>query len=170
VLHLGLDRLLEPLAHGGFKAVIPFEKAIASWAAALGKARRPGPALDRIHRELQALRTALELQPAATPPLSDTVACQVFGVLQSMEAGGRWRKAPPTQVFRLYCLQNLTAQQIARQLGCAKSLVVLRLAALQKKLGRPPSELRAYAAQFEQIESSLRDPRARHVHRRGLTG
>lgn len=99
-------------------------------------------------------------------PVSEDVARQVFALIRELEIEGRWRKAPILQVFRLYCMEGLTAKQVARRCGCAKSLVILRLKALRKKTGREPAQLRNFSAHFEKIEDSLRDSRSSRIDRR----
>ena len=76
------------------------------------------------------------------------------------------RKAPVSQMFRLYYLEGFSRAEVARRGGWAESLVTLRLQAIEKKLGRKPVELRELSPEFERIEESLSDPRARHIHRR----
>ncbi len=44
---------------------------------------------------------------------------------------------------------------------------VTRLKLLRQNLGRHPAELRHYSTQFERIEESLSDPRARNTYRKG---
>jgi len=118
-----------------------------------------------VHREIAAVRRKFgELRdaPAAVP---ESVARQVFALVHELETEGRWRKAPMLRVFRLYCVEGLPAVKIARQCRCSKSLVLLRLKRLRTKLGRNPAELRQMSSQFEEIEASLKDDRARRIHR-----
>ena len=70
-------------------------------------------------------------------------------------------------VFLLYCAEGLSPIEIARTCHCTKGLIFIRLRWLRAKLGRDPAELRQYSAQFESIEKSLSDPRARNIYRKG---
>jgi transposase-like protein len=119
-----------------------------------------------LHGKLDAIRKDLGEMRGAAAAVPDSVARGVFAVVHSLESEGRWRKAPMLQVFRLYCIEGLTATKTARRCGCSKSLVTLRLRLLQEKLGRDPAELRQMSSQFEEIEDSLGDPRAKRINRR----
>ncbi len=158
-----LSRLLRFLPHRRFKAVDSLDSVLRSW--------RPPPAaleaeaLALVRYELKALRGELQVGPRASEPLPDDVAGQLFASIQNLESHNRWRKAPVLQVFRLYCLEGLPAEQVAKRCGCAKSLVVERLRQLRQKLGRNPAELRAYSSQFERLEDALSDSRARRIYR-----
>jgi hypothetical protein len=57
--------------------------------------------------------------------------------------------------------------EVARRCGCFRSLVFDRLRQLRRTLGRDPAELRQFSSQFEEIEDSLRDPRAKRIYREG---
>ena len=70
-------------------------------------------------------------------------------------------------VFRLYCMEGLSAAQIARKCKCSRPIVFIRLKLLRRKLGCDPADLRQYSAHFENIEESLADSRARRVYRKG---
>jgi hypothetical protein len=100
-------------------------------------------------------------------PVPESVARQVFALVHELETDGRRLKAPIMRVFRLYCMDGLTAVNVARRCGCSKSLVLLRLKQLRTKLGRDPAELRQFSSHFEQIEASLSDPRAKRIYRKG---
>lgn len=98
----------------------------------------------------------------------EDVARQLFALIRELDIKGRWRKAPILQVFRLYCMEILSRDEVARHLGCARSLISLRLKQIEKKLGRKPTELRQLSSHFERIEDSLSDSRARKIRRSGL--
>ncbi|HTY88822.1 MAG TPA: hypothetical protein VMB80_15260 [Candidatus Acidoferrum sp.] len=101
-------------------------------------------------------------------PATEDVARQVFALVKELEEDGRWRKASILRVFQLYCVECLPVIKVARWCGCSKSLVFVRLKQLRQKLGRDPAELRQLSSQFEQIEDSIRDPRAEGIYRKGL--
>ena len=103
--------------------------------------------------------------PAGQAP--DEVARQLFALVEELEAEGKWRKAPVTKVFHLYCVKGLSRAEVAKGCGCVPALVTLRLKLIEKKLGRKPIELRQLSPQFEQIEDSLSDPRAKNIYRKG---
>ena len=73
------------------------------------------------------------------------------------------KKAQPSLVLRLYCVENWEPDKIAKELKCSRALVYSRLKALAKKLGQSPNQLREFSAHFERIADSLSDSRARHA-------
>ena len=120
---------------------------------------------------LRSVRAPGELFARFTPEPKDSVgedvARQTIALAKALNSAQRFRKAPLYTVFLLYCAEELSAEQIARRCGCARSVVFTRLKLLRQKLGRHPAELRQYAAHFESIEQSLSDPRARNIYRKG---
>jgi len=124
------------------------------------------------HGTLTASKTAGELfspfLAEATVPATDDEARRLFALLKELDAETNVRKAPVSQVFRLYCLEQLSRTAVAKRCGCVESLITLRLKAIEKKLGRHPMELRQLSPQFERIEDSLSDPRAKHIHRKNV--
>lgn len=169
--HVALSSMLRAEGRLELTRTASLEPVLAGWVERAVRPRQDADYLRRLHEELAGLRRELSRRPIpaedAPEPVSDEVARQVFALVKELGEGDRCRKAPILQVFRLYCLESLPAAQVARRCGCAKSLVVLRLGELRRKLGRDPAELRPMSAQFERIEGSLSDSRARSVFRRG---
>jgi hypothetical protein len=120
---------------------------------------------------LEARKTAGELFSGLLrerqEPMGDESARGLFALVKQLDSENPVRKAPIIQVFRLYCVDGLSRAEVARRCGCVESLVTLRLHAIEKKLGRKPSELRLISSQFERIEDSLSDSRAREIYRVG---
>lgn len=118
---------------------------------------------------LQAVRRPGELFARFTPEPSEALeegaARQAFALVKALDAAQPARKASLYTVFRLYCVEGLTVEQVARQCRCARSLVFLRLGVLRQKLGGDPRQLRQYSSHFERIEDSLAEPRARRINR-----
>ena len=104
--------------------------------------------------------------PGAAEALEEDAARKAFALVKALDAEQPARKASLYTVFRLYCVEAKTVEQVARQCRCARSLVFLRLGALRRKLGRDPRQLRQYSGHFERIEESLAEPRARRIYRR----
>lgn len=138
---------------------------LAEWTARISHRGDTGRILRSIHRQLAFTRKSFVDLRQRAEPLSDDVARQVFAVIKQLEQSPSTRKAPLVQVFRLYCLENLSAEEVARECGCSKALIVLRMKELERRLGRKPSQLRGISSQFEQMEESLSDPRARRIRR-----
>jgi len=111
---------------------------------------------------LLATKTPGELFAKFVPEekLPEDAALRAFAVLKSMDTDQPMRKAPVFTVFRLYCMENLSAEQVAKRLHCSKATILNRTAIIREKTGTDPENLRAYSAQFTRIEQSLSDSRA----------
>lgn len=103
--------------------------------------------------------------PQPTEAVDESTARNAFALVKALDSEQPVSKASVYTVFRLYCMEGLNAVQVARKCLCARSLVFTKLKLLCKKLGTHPRTLRQYSGQFERIEESLADPRARRVHR-----
>jgi hypothetical protein len=165
--HLDLSSLLHPHRSGRFTATASAEARLGTSLKSITRARAADPALARIDRSLAALRKNLAGSSPPQEPPDESVARQAFALVKALDSRQPARKAPVYTVFRLYCVDGLTVRQIAKHCCCARSLVFTRLNWLRKKLGRNPAELRPCSAQFESIEDSLSDPRARRICRKG---
>jgi len=104
--------------------------------------------------------------PQPKEPQDDDTARRAFAAIKALDCRQGARKVGLYTVFRLYCVDCLSASQIARKCGSARSIIYGRLAELRQKLGRDPAQLRQYSAHFERIEESLSDPRAKRIHRK----
>ena len=104
--------------------------------------------------------------PHGKDPVPEDTARQLFALAKTLDTGNPKHKAQPSAVLRLYCVDGLEPNQIARELSCARSLVYARLSLLAQKLGRPPAELRQYSSHFQSIEASLSDSRAKRIQRK----
>ena len=105
-------------------------------------------------------------QPGETVDAS--AARQAFALLTKLEGGRSGRSPTVLTVFRLYCIEELSAEQIARKCGCSKPTVLSRLKVIRQETGLPPATLRRFSAQFDQLEDEVSEPRARRIHRRNL--
>jgi hypothetical protein len=98
-------------------------------------------------------------------PVEET-ARQAFAMVKALDAKEPQREASLLTVFRLYCVEGLSAEVTAQRCGCSKGTILNRLNQIRRRIGVDPGKLRAYSAQFEAIEKSLSDDRARRIHRR----
>jgi len=158
---LALEECLVPGASGGFEAVCDLQPMLREWEARACPAGKSREALRILRREIAGLAARAE----GAEPCTDATAAQALALIQQLETQTRWRKASVLQVFRLYCLEALSASQVARRCGCSKTLVVRRLRFLRQKLGRDPVELRSVSSHVEAMEDSLSDSRARRIRR-----
>lgn len=164
-LGLTLAGLVELQPGGDLRLTQPLEPLLAPWRSRLAARGEIETVLHRLQREIAAARREFGHPPAPVQPLPDEDALRLFALVRELEDTGGARKAPLLQVFRLYCLEGLPAEGVAKRCGCSKALIIQRLHQLRRKLGRNPAELRPFASQFEAIEASVSDPRARSLDR-----
>jgi hypothetical protein len=102
---------------------------------------------------------------APPDPGAEETARKVLAVSDSLDLVEAVRKAELARVFRLYCKEALSAREVAKRCKCSRSTVMVRLGQLKRKLGCEPRRLRGLAGTFDAIEASLKDSRARRIHR-----
>ena len=119
---------------------------------------------------LQSVKTPGELFAQFTPQpkeaVSEDVARQAFALIQQLDAGGRREPPAVLTVFRLYCMEEMTSDQIAQKCRCSKGTVISRLKLIRAKTGVDPEDFRRLSSHFEKIEEDLTDSRAERVHRK----
>ena len=119
---------------------------------------------------LQPLATPGELFARFTPdPKSEPgedVARQAFALVEQLDNDADPKAPTPLSVFRLYCVEGLSAGKIARRLRCSKPTVLRRLKLIEKRIGVAPEKLRCYSGHLERFEGEARDHRARDIRQR----
>jgi hypothetical protein len=118
---------------------------------------------------LRARKTGGELFSALLPPPGDECtienARKLYALMLACHTEQGWREAPIKSVFDLYCKSGFSAQAVALKLQCSKATIINRLGTLRQRTGVSADRLRDYKPFFEQIETSLTDPRARRIRR-----
>jgi len=71
-------------------------------------------------------------------------------------------------VFRLYCIEAMSAAQIARKPGFSRATVYRRLETIRAKTGMAPRKLRRLSPHLAKLEDQIADSRASHIHRKRL--
>lgn len=103
------------------------------------------------------------------PPESTTpeVARAAFALLEKLDTGRR--RPPPSipKVFRLYCLDSLSAAEVARQCHCSKAAIIRRLNFIRRQTGLRPALLRNLAPQPPSLDDLTPNPKA-NASRRNL--
>jgi hypothetical protein len=105
-------------------------------------------------------------QPAADSGCSDEDARRVLALVKRIGIEDERYGQSLVTVFRLYCLEHLSAGEIARRCSCSKATIINRLARLEQHLGTTLINLRAMAADFDRLDKRQEDWRARQIHRR----
>jgi hypothetical protein len=72
----------------------------------------------------------------------------------------------PLTIFRLYCMECLSANEVAKRVKCSKATVISRLKFIQQKTGASPATLRQISSHLDTPLAA--DSRARHIHRKNL--
>ncbi len=146
--------------------------------AVLGRLKGAGAALFDLEShvvllpsgKLQAKKNPMELfaafLPGASGPAPEEVARQVFAMVKALDTERVVRKAPVLTVFRLYFAEGLSRAEVAKRCGCVASLITDRLKQIERRLGKTRDQLRVISPQFEKIEDSLSDSRARRIYRK----
>lgn len=135
--------------------------------ASLAQAGSSDRAFELVRREIAALRGDLAAARSPAEPLPEDAARQAFALVKALDSETGIRRGSVYTVFRLYCLEGLSAEQVAKRCGCSKGTVINRLRRIERQTGLKPDRLRVHSGQFEAIEESLSDSRARRIHRRG---
>src|SRR5438270_7027859 len=75
--------------------------------------------------------------PRASP--SEQIARAAFALLEKLDSGRR--RPPPSipKVIRLYCIEGLSAAEVARKCRCSKAAVIRRLNLIRQKTGISPA-------------------------------
>jgi hypothetical protein len=68
-------------------------------------------------------------------------------------------------VFRLYCVEGLSASAVAAKCGVSKTSVMRRLSTIRAATGASPEQLRRLSPHVGKLEENLSDPRARRLRR-----
>jgi predicted DNA-binding protein (UPF0251 family) len=71
-------------------------------------------------------------------------------------------------LFRLYCIEGLTAAQAARKCKCSRATIYRRLEEIRTRTGVHPDQLKRLSPHLARLEESISDPRASHINRKRL--
>jgi len=164
---LALSATLEAEPGGRFRLKESIEPLLAEWARRMSGSRE-NTAIEGIRRELAAMRKGLADRPAPQEPPDENVARQAFALVQRLDTEQPLR--PPTllTVFRLYCVEDLSAGRIARKLRCSKPTILRRLARIRARTGVDPRDLRRLSPHLGKLEDDITDSRAKHIHRKSF--
>jgi hypothetical protein len=123
------------------------------------------------HGSLQSRVTPGQLfarfNPQSTEPDED-VAQRAFALVQQFDSEQPLKSPTVLTVFRLYCIEALSAGRIARKFRCSKPTVLRRLELIKAKTGVNPDNLRTLSPHLSRLEEEMDDPRARRIHRKRM--
>jgi hypothetical protein len=78
------------------------------------------------------------------PSITSDVAVAAFVLLEKLDPGPRLPPPSISKVFRLYCIEGLSAAQVADRCGCSKAAIIRRLNLIRHKTGLSPRLLRKH--------------------------
>jgi hypothetical protein len=168
--HLVLSKVIPILPTPPATLIGQVRQLLAPFTKRLAEPRDNATVLQRIERDISAMRRQVRQEPelSTNEPLPEDAARRAFALVQQLDPESRMKAPSVLTVFRLYCMEELTADQIARKSGCSKATVVSRLHLIRRKTGVDPASLRRFSSQFEKIEQDVSDSRAEHIHRKRL--
>ncbi|MDR3458069.1 MAG: hypothetical protein P4N60_11525 [Verrucomicrobiae bacterium] len=113
----------------------------------------------------QVLSSVIVEHPAS---VSEDVARAAFALLVKLDARGKQKSPTPMTVFRLYCIEGLSADQVAAKCRCAKGTVMSRLRFIEQVTHTKPEQFRAMSGHLQRIADDYDSSGAREIYRRGL--
>jgi hypothetical protein len=121
---------------------------------------------------LQPIKAPGEMLARFTPepktPLDEDTAQRAFALVNRFDR--KIRLPSLITIFRMYCMNELSAEAISKKCDCSKAAVIRRLKMIREITGSAPIELRRFSPHFQKLESSLNDTRASHIHRENFLG
>lgn len=102
------------------------------------------------------------------PAVELNVAQAAFALLAKLDAEGIYKKPSPLTVFRLYCIEGLSADLVAAKCRCAKGTIMARLRFIEAQTKTKPEQFRAMSAHLQELADNYDRSGAREIYRRGL--
>jgi len=96
-----------------------------------------------------------DLAPALSDPSDEELARRVCTIIDVLDSESRRKSPNLLTIFRLYCVQEMTVEKIARKCKCSKATVSNRLKLLESKTGVPASRLRRISSYFTKLHDDL---------------
>lgn len=109
-----------------------------------------------------------EFTESEPEPLREEVARAAFAMVVKLDADGSHKAPAPLTVFRLYCVDGMSAERVARKCQCGKATVIRRLQLIEERTGMKAEEFRAMSGHLQRLEDDFKSSGAREIYRRGL--
>ena len=120
------------------------------------------------HAEVERILSVVVVAPPR-PVVSEEAARSAFALLQKLEMDAPLKAPSVLTVFRLYCVDGHSAEQVARKCRCGKATVIRRLQFIEARTGVKAEQFRAMSGHLQQLDDDLNASGAREIYRRGLT-
>ena len=116
-----------------------------------------------------AVERILVAAPVELPSaVTKDVARSAFALLVKLDAQGKHKSPTPLTVFRLYCVEGLSAGRVAEQCRCSKATVIGRLQFIEAVTHTKAEDFRAMSGHLQQMADDYETSGAREIYRRGL--
>jgi hypothetical protein len=111
-----------------------------------------------------------QVAPGLKEPEDEDQARRALALIERLEA--ECPMSPPTvsTVFRLYCIEELTIEKIARRCRCSVGTVANRLELIRRKTRVDPKDLRRVSDHLNRIQEDVAAAKAEHRWRRRSEG
>lgn len=97
------------------------------------------------------------------PAVSEDVARSAFALLHKLGLDAPLKAPSVLTVFRLYCVDGMSADRVARKCRCAKGTVMIRLRFIEERTGVKAEQFRAISGHLHQIDDDLQASGAREI-------
>ncbi len=104
------------------------------------------------------VQTPPPAQPAdspAPPPVSDNAVAMALRLAQELDANPKIKSPNHLTVLRLYCLEEMTIQEIEKTCKCSHGTVINRKRILEKKLRGDLDSFKHHSGVFQQMLNTL---------------
>jgi len=119
--------------------------------------------------QFAAVEKILAAAPVELPSaVTEDVARSAFALLVKLDAQGKHKSPTPLTVFRFYCVEGLSAGQVAKQCRCSKATVIGRLQFIEAMTHTKAEDFRAMSGHLQQMADGYDHNGAREIYRRGL--
>ncbi len=101
-------------------------------------------------------------------PVTEDVARSAFALLVKLDAQGKHKPPTPLTVFRYYCVDGLSAGQVAEKCRCSKATVIGRLQFIEEVTHTKAEDFRVISGHLQKIADDYDNSGAREIYGRGL--
>jgi hypothetical protein len=100
--------------------------------------------------------------------VDEDVARRAFALVTTLDTERPMKPPALLTVFRLYCIAEMSAAQIAQKCRSSKTAVMSRLKLIEARTGVAPIDFRRISSHLAKIDESATDSRAGRIHRQRL--
>ena len=108
------------------------------------------------------------MEDSVEPPVDLNVAQAAFALMVKLDATGKQKAPTPLTIFRHYCIEGLSAEQVSSKCRCSKGTVMGRLRLIDRVTRKKPESFRAISDHLQRLDDNYTNTGARDIYRRGL--